>query len=274
MIGYYHTLLISLFLSKKEIIITVLFLLIEPLNLSAAPNPKDKYQVDHIIRVIRVLGASVESSQEILPLSPDGTIWVYRPLESLQLRGDGYFKIDFSVNPVDSEERAFYVSLPPHNGYTQTQNSRNVNAHFFELRPLREVLVLEIEIRGSVEDVRDLNSEELRRISPETINLMWWNLANIQISWLTVDQLNWRMSRGPLAPPHKTWLTREQVIGISKENIQNTLDEFDIYRWWRWFSEEQISWLTKDQLVKISLNLRNKEIETPKGLTFIEKILN
>ena len=120
-------------------------------------------------------------------------------------------------------------------------------------------------IPGYLEPTR-MTREQLQKLPPEVIHSIWWNLANIQVSWLTVEQLNYRLSRGALAPTHKTYLTRDQVQGINQENVQNVLDRFDLYRWWRWLSDEQISWLSQEQLHTLILDLREQTIiEKPKN---------
>ena len=111
----------------------------------------------------------------------------------------------------------------------------------------------------------DMTREQLQKLPPEVIHSIWWDLVNIQPSWLTAEQLNYRLSRGPLAPPHKTYLTKDQIQGISQENVQNVLDRFDIYRWHRWFTDEQISWFSQEQLYTLILDLREQKIiEAPK----------
>ena len=99
-----------------------------------------------------------------------------------------------------------------------------------------------------------MTKEQIQKLPPEVIHSIWWDLDNIQIPWLTVEQLNYRLSRGPLAPPHKTYLTKDQVQGISQENVQNALDEYDFYRWRKWLTDEQLSWLSPEQLHVLRLN--------------------
>lgn len=255
--------MLTIFKEKGISTMAFFLLFINSLGLSAAPNLQDcreefyEYQIGHIIQITRVLEANVESTQVLLPLPPNGTVWIHRPLESLQQINHRHIRVNFKMTPVDSQERAF-VTLPSPSQERLVQIDRlNANVYFFELRP-----------------IQDLKDEELRRLSPEMIHRIWWRLTNKQISWLTVEQLNWRMSRKfPFAPPHKTWLIQEQVLGINKGNIKNTLDEFDIYRWWKWFSEEQISWLTEDQLKDLVLNIKESTtIEQPKGITILGKI--
>ena len=109
-------------------------------------------------------------------------------------------------------------------------------------------------------DPTKITKTQFQNLPPEAPHLIWWTLSNEQVSWVTGDQLNWRLSQEPLSAPHKTWLTKEQVQGINKENMQKVLDESDIYRWWKWFSDEQISWISKRHLCTLILNLRKNKI--------------
>ena len=263
-------------LNRKLFFATVFF---SSLDLSAATSTPDcyrepcTYQVGHIIQVIRALESNIESTQDLLPPSPNGTVWVHKPLESIQPVNHRYIRVDFQMTPT-SEERAFLILHPPHAGLVQIDRV-GVNTYFFELRPLKEVLGLEIEVRSDLRKIQDLNKEELRRLSPEMIHLIWWDLASRQLPWLTVEQLNFRLSRGGLSyfSFYKVNLTQEQVVGVTRENVRNALDKFDIYRWWRWFSEEQISWLTEDQLRNLVLGIESNDMtETTKGISILEKI--
>ena len=267
---------LSNYFSRKIFsIITFSLLFISSLGLSATSCPQTfyTYQVGHTIQVIRNLETNIESIQDLLPLPPNGTVWVHRPLKSLQLVEHRHIKVDFRMTPIDSEDRASIILSFAQSGLVPIDRL-NTNVYFFELRPIREVLASEIEVGSDLKEIRNLKDEELRHLSSEMIHLIWWNLTDKQISYLTTEHLNWRMSRRlPFAPPHKIWLTQKQVLGINKENIQNALDEFDIYRWWKWFSEEQISWLTEDQLRNLVLNIKKSNItEDLKGVTILGKI--
>ena len=100
-----------------------------------------------------------------------------------------------------------------------------------------------------------MTREQIQKLPPAVIHSIWWDLADIQASWLTVEQLNYRLSQGHLSPPQMEYLTRSQVEGISQENVQSLYDS-DIYYWQEWLTDEQLSWLSQKQLHALILNLR------------------
>ena len=150
--------------------------------------------------------------------------------------------------------------------------------HYSQLSELYDCMVAEgrwvpmIE-RGRVESTLDqlfgtqpnkMTRGQLQNLPSQVIHAIWLDLHITQIPWVTVEQLNYYLSqKGVFDSSDEMYLTKDQIQGISQENMQ-TLNRFNIYRWYRWFSDKQISWLSPEQLHNLILGIREQDI-TKKG---------
>ena len=102
---------------------------------------------------------------------------------------------------------------------------------------------------------------QLQDLPSQVIRSIWLDLHITQIPWVTAEQLNYYLGQGgTFDSSDEMHLTKEQIQGINQENIQSALNRFNIYRWYRWFSDEQISWLSLEQLHNLILDIRKQDI--------------
>ena len=177
-----------------------------------------------------------------------------------------FFQAQFSEHP---ELLPFYYS-----NFSRT--------HYFQFSELYECMIAEerwapITEKGKVESIWDwisgslgptkMTREQLQSLPPEVIPFIWSDLHSTQLSWVTIEQLNYYLSResqdGIFGGSHnKKYLTKHQIQEINQENVQ-ALNRFDIYRWHRWFSDEQLSWRTPEQSHTLRLDLKQTIIKGP-----------